>query len=92
MALGATPLRVAAEAVTPSTAIVVSGIAAGLVAARVTSRLIAHLVWGVPVRDQVTFGIAGAMMLTIGVGASIAPGWLQPAAANVITSMSAVSA
>jgi predicted permease len=73
MALGATSGQAVAAAAVPGAALVLAGIAAGLVAARFGMRAMAHLVWGVSVGDPLTFGTAAATVLVVAIVATIVP-------------------
>jgi putative ABC transport system permease protein len=73
MALGATASAVRRQVVSQGTTVVVIGALIGVVAALLTTRLLANLLFGVKPVDPIAFGATSAMMIGIGMLASYVP-------------------
>ena len=73
MALGATPLHAVRIAAVPGILLAVSGTIVGSFLARVATRVVSHMVWGVSATDPATFMGVIAMLIAIAAVASIIP-------------------
>jgi len=73
IALGATPAAVLRTAVTSGVAMALAGTALGLVIAAAVARVMQGLVFGVAVRDPLTFVGATALVMLTACAASIIP-------------------
>jgi ABC-type antimicrobial peptide transport system permease subunit len=73
MALGATASAVRAQVVAQGTKVVVIGAVIGVVAAYMTTRFLASLLYGVEPADITAFGIMSAIMIAMGMLASYMP-------------------
>jgi putative ABC transport system permease protein len=73
MALGATAGVVRRQVVSQGTLVVLTGAAIGVVAALLTTRLLANLLYGVKPVDAVTFAATSALMIVMGILASYVP-------------------
>ena len=73
MALGATPMETLRVAAAPGLILGAAGVVVGLAAARAASRVMQSLVWGVSVRDPLTFGIAAGAVLIVAIVATPTP-------------------
>jgi ABC-type antimicrobial peptide transport system permease subunit len=73
MALGASPSRAIATALTPGVLTSVVGIAIGLAAARGAAQALRHLVWGVSMNDPASFAMAAGVAFVVAVFAAAIP-------------------
>jgi ABC-type antimicrobial peptide transport system permease subunit len=73
LALGASSRQAVLAAAAPGAALAFAGVAIGLAAARLSATTLQHLVWGVPVTDPVTFGVAAVSVLLVALAAALAP-------------------
>jgi len=73
MALGATASAVRRMVVSQGTRVVVIGVVIGIVVARVSTRFLASLLYGVEPVDKLVFAAMSVMMIAIGVLASYVP-------------------
>jgi predicted permease len=73
MALGATAAGIAAEIIRPGLILVLGGLAAGALLARVTARLLDSMLWGVEPGDPFTFAVTAASLLLVAAVASLIP-------------------
>lgn len=73
LALGANSSDVVRTAAQPGIFLSVAGVAAGLLAAVFATRLLKHLIWGVPATDPTTFLAVAALLITVAAIASIIP-------------------
>ena len=72
MALGAEAGKVASMVLSQGVRLVLAGVALGLVAAWVTTRFVASLLYTVQARDPVTFGAVAALLIGVGALAGLA--------------------
>jgi ABC-type lipoprotein release transport system permease subunit len=75
VALGAQPYDVLRLVLGEGERIVALGVALGVVIALVLGRLVASLLYGVTARDPLVMITAAAVLLTVGLVASVLPGW-----------------
>ena len=75
VALGATPLKVAAVILRGAMIPLAAGLVISVVAALLLSRLLASLLYGLSSNDPAAYLSAGAVLLATGVIASIRPAW-----------------
>lgn len=75
MALGAQRADVLRMIVRRGIGLAAAGIAVGLVAAVLLTRLMAGMLYGVEPFDPVTFGVVAGILLVVSLGASSAPAW-----------------
>jgi predicted permease len=75
MALGATGGRVLRDVVLGGILRAVLGLAIGLVAAGLGSRLLASLTYGIAATDPVTYLLTGTVLLVAALGAAVIPAW-----------------
>jgi ABC-type antimicrobial peptide transport system permease subunit len=73
LALGANTSDVVQTAAQPGIFLSVAGVATGLVVAAFATRVLKHLIWGVPATDPMTFTIVAALLITVAAVASIIP-------------------
>jgi predicted permease len=83
MALGATIAKAVRAVALPGILLALAGIALGVLLARLTVKLIAHMVFGVARADPLTFVVVGGVLLLVAACASILPAlrvaWIDPA-------------
>ena len=75
IALGLSPSHVVARVVRRGAALVLGGIAIGVVAAVALARLIGSLLYGVGAADPVAMAAAGLALLLVGLVAAFVPAW-----------------
>jgi ABC-type antimicrobial peptide transport system permease subunit len=75
LALGATRFDVVRHVVHDTAILVASGVGVGLAAAVAVSRAVEGLLFGLPARDAVSYAVALAVLLAIGLLASALPAW-----------------
>lgn len=75
MALGATRLDVVGHVVRDTAVLVIAGMAAGLLAAAMTSRTVASLLFGLQASDAWSYALALVVLMIIGLAASVLPAW-----------------
>jgi predicted permease len=73
LALGANTSDLVRTATQPGILLSVAGVATGLVGAVFATRLLKHLIWGVPAMDPITFTTVAAFLITVAAFASIIP-------------------
>ena len=73
MALGATKERILRTVIRQAAALAVAGVAIGLVAALLTTRMLQAFVWGVSTLDPVTFGLVAVLFLSVATIAALIP-------------------
>jgi predicted lysophospholipase L1 biosynthesis ABC-type transport system permease subunit len=73
LALGATPSQVVAPIIRHGMALAIAGVALGLVASLVATRLVAAFLFGVEPTDPLTFAAVSALLLTVSLLASYIP-------------------
>jgi putative ABC transport system permease protein len=75
VALGARLTDIIGLVLGESSRIVLVGIVMGIVAAVLLSRLVASLLFGISPRDPLVIASAAAILLAVGLAASVVPGW-----------------
>jgi len=75
MALGAGRAEVLALVIRQGMAVILAGVAAGLVASFALTRLLAVLLYGVTPTDALTFSAVAALEISIAVVACLVPAW-----------------
>ncbi len=73
LALGATVPRIIRAAIGPGLILSVSGVAAGVVLAVFTTRLLKSLIWGIKATDPITFATVALLLIAIAAAASLIP-------------------
>jgi len=73
MALGATERQAVIAAAAPGLVLAVIGVSIGLVGARAAAAVLQHLVWGVSVRDPLTFAAAASAALLVATIGTLIP-------------------
>ncbi|PYR05358.1 MAG: hypothetical protein DMF99_28740 [Acidobacteria bacterium] len=73
MALGATERQAVIAAAAPGLVLAVFGVSIGLVGARAAAAVLQHLVWGVSVRDPLTFAAAASAALLVATIGTLIP-------------------
>ncbi len=73
MALGATAAQIMAAAVRPAITLALIGIGAGALLARIATRLLDSMLWGVQAGDFLTFFVTAAILLLVATVASFIP-------------------
>jgi predicted permease len=73
VALGATPRETVRVAALPGIVLGAAGVAIGIALARLGSRVLEHLVWGVTVSDPLTFVVAASAVLAMALVATLVP-------------------
>jgi ABC-type antimicrobial peptide transport system permease subunit len=73
MALGARPGEIVRRVLNDAFALVSLGIVVGVCAALVLARVMTAYVWGISTRDPITFSVAPAVMLVVGLLGSLVP-------------------
>jgi predicted permease len=73
IALGATERQAVVVAAAPGLVLAVIGVSIGLIGARAAAGVLQHLVWGVSVRDPVTFAAAASAALLIATIGTLIP-------------------
>jgi putative ABC transport system permease protein len=86
MALGATRQGIAGRMLLRASASVALGLAAGIVLALSTGRLIGHFLYGVKPLDGATYGLVIVALLGVGALAALLPSW-RAASVEVVTAL-----
>jgi ABC-type antimicrobial peptide transport system permease subunit len=73
VALGATPKETVRVAAMPGIVLGAAGVAIGIAVARLGSRVLEHLVWGVTASDPLTFVVAASAVLAMALVATLIP-------------------
>jgi ABC-type antimicrobial peptide transport system permease subunit len=73
MALGATAERIVSMVIGSGVKLILAGIAIGLVAASAAARLMQELIWNVSPWDPVSFAAVAALLLVVGLQATLWP-------------------
>ena len=73
MALGATERQAVIVAAAPGLVLAIIGVSIGLVGARAAAAVLQHLVWGVSVRDPLTFAAAASAALLVATIGTLIP-------------------
>jgi putative ABC transport system permease protein len=75
LALGARPIRILADVLGRTTAVVTIGLGAGLGASLLLARFVSTLVYGISPRDPVTLVVVTAVLIVVAVAAALPPAW-----------------
>jgi predicted permease len=75
IALGANPRSVAAMVVRSGAALLLTGVALGLVGSALTARLLARQIWNVSPFDPISFAVVSVVLLAAGLQACAWPAW-----------------